>query len=81
MIATIRQAKSRLSELVASAERGEEVIITSHGKPRVRLVPVPQPKKAGLDIERLRRIAKQVSTGRRDVQDSTQIISELREDR
>ena len=40
MTASIREAKAKLSELLDSAERGEEVIITSNGKPRVKLVPV-----------------------------------------
>jgi prevent-host-death family protein len=33
-------AKTHLSELVARAERGEEVIITRHNKPVARLVPM-----------------------------------------
>ena len=36
----IGDAKTRLSELVAAAERGEEVILARAGTPRVRLVPV-----------------------------------------
>lgn len=35
----IGEAKTRLSELVAASERGEEVIIARAGKPAVRLVP------------------------------------------
>jgi prevent-host-death family protein len=38
--ANMHEAKSRLSEIVAAAERGEEVIICRHNKPTVRLVPV-----------------------------------------
>lgn len=34
------EAKTRLSEYVARAERGEEVIITRHNKPVARLVPL-----------------------------------------
>ncbi len=34
------EAKTHLSELVARAERGEEVIITRHNKPVARLVPM-----------------------------------------
>lgn len=34
----MHDAKSRLSELVAAAERGEEVIIARGGTPAVRLV-------------------------------------------
>ena len=33
-------AKTRLSELVAAADRGEEVVIARNGEPVVRLVPV-----------------------------------------
>ena len=33
-------AKTRLSEIVAAAERGEEVVIARDGTPAVRLVPV-----------------------------------------
>jgi prevent-host-death family protein len=32
------EAKNRLSELIDKVERGEEVVITRHGKPVARLV-------------------------------------------
>lgn len=35
----IGEAKTRLSELVAASERGEEVVIARAGKPAVKLVP------------------------------------------
>ena len=34
----IREAKARLSELVAAARKGERVIITRHGRPTAELV-------------------------------------------
>ena len=34
------EAKTHLSELIARAERGEEVVITRHNKPVARLVPM-----------------------------------------
>jgi prevent-host-death family protein len=34
------EAKTHLSELVARAEQGEEVVITRHNRPVARLVPV-----------------------------------------
>ena len=34
------EAKTHLSELVARAERGEEVIITRHQRPVAKLVPI-----------------------------------------
>lgn len=36
----IGQAKTRLSELIAAARRGEDVVIAHAGKPAVKLVPV-----------------------------------------
>ena len=36
----IGEAKSRLSQLVAAAVRGEEVVLDRAGEPQVRLVPV-----------------------------------------
>jgi prevent-host-death family protein len=34
------EAKTHLSELVARAEQGEEVVITRHNKPVAKLVPI-----------------------------------------
>lgn len=38
----IGEAKTRLSELVAAALRGEEVILSKAGDPQVRLTPVAE---------------------------------------
>ncbi len=38
-----QEAETRLSELLAAAERGEEVVIARGGRPVVRLVPVDEP--------------------------------------
>ena len=37
------EAKTHLSELIARAKRGEEVIITRHQRPVAKLVPISQP--------------------------------------
>ena len=34
----VREAKARLSELISAAEKGERVVITTHGVPAVELV-------------------------------------------
>ena len=34
------EAKNRLSELLDAAENGEEIMITKHGRPVAKLVPV-----------------------------------------
>jgi prevent-host-death family protein len=39
----IYEAKSKLSQLVDDAARGEAVVITRHGRPVARLVPVDVP--------------------------------------
>jgi prevent-host-death family protein len=46
MIATVRMAKARLSELLERAAAGEEVVITSDGRPKAKIVglgPAPEP--------------------------------------
>jgi prevent-host-death family protein len=40
MVVNMHDAKTKLSELVAAAERGEEVVIARNGTPAVRLVAV-----------------------------------------
>ena len=47
----VHEAKSRLSELMVAARRGDEVIIARAGKPEARLVPINE------DAEREARIA------------------------
>ncbi len=39
---SVSEAKAQLTELVRRAEAGDEVILTRHGHPAVRLVPVVQ---------------------------------------
>ena len=43
MQVNIAEAKAKLSELIAAAEKGEEVIIARGGQPAVRLVSVHRP--------------------------------------
>lgn len=39
----VQEAKTRLSQILADAERGEDVVIARDGTPVVRLVPVSAP--------------------------------------
>lgn len=39
----VQEAKTRLSQILAQAEQGEEVVIARDGTPVVRLVPVGPP--------------------------------------
>lgn len=47
----IREAKARLSKLVAAARSGERVIITRHGMPAAELVRCD--RRGGIDFDRL----------------------------
>jgi len=44
---SVVDAKNNLSELIARAERGEEVVITRHGHPVVEIKAVSQPRREG----------------------------------
>lgn len=51
------EAKNKLSELLDCAERGEEIVITRHGKEVARLVPPNRkysPEEARAAIDRIR---------------------------
>lgn len=44
---SVTEAKAQLTELVRRAEAGDEIILTRHGQPAVRLVPMrPRPDTA-----------------------------------
>ena len=47
----IREAKARLSELVAAARKGERVVITRHGEPAAELIRCD--RRGGIDLDRL----------------------------
>lgn len=42
---SIYEAKTHLSHLVDRALRGDQIVITRHGRPVARLVPAAQPRK------------------------------------
>ena len=46
MTATLEQTQSELFRLITLAQRGEEVVITSHGHPVAKLTGLPQPRTA-----------------------------------
>ena len=47
----VREAKARLSELIAAAQKGERVVITKHGVPAVELIRC-RPR-GGIDFDKL----------------------------
>jgi len=67
MTTTLREAKARLSEMVKRASRGEEVVITVHGKKTAKLVGVArQQNKMDKEkwLKRLERLRQQSWIGR-----------------
>jgi prevent-host-death family protein len=58
------EAKNTLGTLLDRVERGEEIVITRHGKPVARLVPnegSPGPDRVRAAFERLRESARQLA--------------------
>ncbi|WP_222132274.1 type II toxin-antitoxin system Phd/YefM family antitoxin [Pseudonocardia sp. C8] len=49
MQVNVQDAKTRLSQLLAAVERGEDVVIARDGRPVARLVPIdaPAPRRVG----------------------------------
>lgn len=42
---SLYEAKTHLSELGERAANGEEIVVTKHGKPRFRIVPLEEPRR------------------------------------
>jgi prevent-host-death family protein len=82
MIATLRETKSKLSQLVRRAARGEEVIITVHGRPKARLAPMPRQNATDRAawLTELRALHRRCGIPKA-ASDSTSLVSELREER
>ena len=82
MIASLRETKTRLSELIGLAEKGEDVLITVRGKPKARIVgvrPVPKSDLASWKTE-LESLHAQCATGKSRIT-AEQVLMELREER
>ncbi len=82
MIANVRESKARLSELIAKASSGEEVVISVRGKPTIRLVPIADEMSTG-DVEAwvTRRRSRLSGMPKKETSSSEEILRALREDR
>ncbi len=83
MIKTLRESKAKLSELVETASRGEDVLITVRGKVKARLTraaAVPRSVDGVLWTRQLRKLHRRYTTRQRLVS-VEQILSETRADR
>jgi prevent-host-death family protein len=80
MIATLRESKTRLSELVNLANSGEEILITVHGQPKARLLAVSDSQSD--TAEWLRELSELRSTlGKPTTRRKKSALDEVREDR
>jgi prevent-host-death family protein len=71
---TVVEAKAHLSELLDKVEGGQEVVITRHGRPVVRLSAVVKPKKP---IRSLAEFRKRMPRLRKS---SVTVLREMRDD-
>jgi prevent-host-death family protein len=76
---SVAEAKNRLPELIDRALKGEDVVITRHGKPVVELKPIPRPPRkvtaADLDWLAARRIKL-----RKPAEDAGTLLSRMRDE-
>ena len=56
---SLAHAKAHLSEILDSVERGEEIVITRHGRPVARVLPA-FPEKKQLPLQRLAQLCQQL---------------------
>ena len=49
----VHEAKAKFSEMIRRVGEGEEIVITSHGTPVAKIVPVEAPKLSGEDAVNL----------------------------
>jgi len=84
VITTLREGKAKLSELVERASRGEDVLITVHGKVKARLTKAAAHESADDHakwVQELRELRESVKTRRKPGASVEEILDELREDR
>ena len=57
---TVQEAEARLKDLIAAAQNGERVVITTNGEPAVELVRCKRKQGGGLDWDRLNNIRREL---------------------
>lgn len=76
---SVAEAKNKLPQLIDRALKGEEIVITRHGHPVIRLSPIPAPPRtitqADLDWLKARRIGRG-----RPKEDAGTLVSRMRDE-
>lgn len=74
------EAKTHLAELLDRVQRGEEIVITRHGKPIARLVPEGQPSLAAAHAALDRLFARADSMAERGVRFTHEELMAMRDE-
>lgn len=72
---SVAEAKAHLSELIAAAEAGEDVVLTRRGEPVATISPLPRSKRK-VDLDWLREMTAGMPVG----EDSMTVIRQMRDD-
>lgn len=59
---SIKEAKTRFSEVASAAARGERVVVTKNGQPFIEMVPAKL--RGGMDFERAREVSRKLGLDR-----------------
>ena len=65
MHVSVTDAKAQLTDLVRRAEAGDDVVLTRHGRPTVRLVALQRPDTKRTPEEKKKLVAELLEIGRR----------------
>jgi prevent-host-death family protein len=76
---SVAEAKNRLPELIDRALRGEDVVITRHGRPVAALRPIPEPIRP-MSAEDLDWIAARRVKTKGVTEDAAALVSRMRDE-
>jgi prevent-host-death family protein len=77
---SIAETKNRLSQLVARAEKGEELVITRHGRPVAKLTGVESVKPYRITKEDVEWLRKHRVKGKMPEEDAGTFVSRMRDE-
>ena len=77
---SIAETKNRLSELVARAEKGEEVVITRHGRPVAKISGVQNKEPHRITKEDVEWLRKHRVKGKIPEEDAGTFVSRMRDE-
>jgi prevent-host-death family protein len=64
MIVAVSDAKGQLTELLRRAEAGEEIILTRHGRPAGKIVPIERPRLSPAERMKIIREVQKLAAGK-----------------